>query len=636
MAPVLTASGPQVVGRQAVRRLKTAPKIEHAHRPSRAEVVVGWRPIIVAATGAGLLLLGLADDQARTDGAAALPPFWAGILLMVGPSTWRLVSPSPKRNERISIVLILGLALYLVKVMVNPLAFSLPDEFTHWRTLNDILTSGHLFTNNPLLGISPEFPGLEAATVAAKVSSGLDTFPLAMILMGAARAVTMLSLFLMAASISGSARVAGIASMVYTGNVSFLPFDAMFSYETLALPLAFLAVWAVHCWYRHSGRSVLHGCIALGAIAATTVTHHLTSLALVALLVAWAFVSLIGDRGSKPRWPILVAAAWAATCTAVWFATAGGLAVSYLEFVVLGGVDELLAVLRGTTAAKQLFVPRGGIVAPIPEIVAAYASVALMLLALPFMLLHAVRGRRPTAIVLVLGLAALLYPVSLALRFTVAGSETSQRASEFLFVPLGILGADWLAGSRLSLWRPRRREILVPILLVVFVGGLVSGDPPQGRLPGPYHVAAEQRSIEAEGVETAAWALRELGPNNRLIADRTNAKLLGSIGGQYPVTSANQHVGTAYVMFAPTIGRSELDIIRRGNIHYVVVDLRLARDVPVYPYYFESAEPDAGQHTTPFPLASLQKFDGLPGVTRIYDSGDIIIYDVRGLVDVTP
>jgi len=155
----------------------------------------------------------------------ALPLFWSGILVMAAPAIWRLWSRAPSSSERITIALTLGVALYLVKVMVNPLAFSLPDEFTHWRTLNDILASGHLFTPNPLLAISATYPGLEAATAAAKVSSGFDVFPLAMILMGAARAVTMLSLFLIAATISGSARVAGIASMIYTANVSFLPFD---------------------------------------------------------------------------------------------------------------------------------------------------------------------------------------------------------------------------------------------------------------------------------------------------------------------------------------------------------------------------------------------------------------------------
>ena len=42
------------------------------------------------------------------------------------------------------------------------------------------------------------------------------------------------------------------------------------------------------------------------------------------------------------------------------------------------------------------------------------------------------------------------------------------------------------------------------------------------------------------------------------------------------------------------------------------------------------------RHTSPIPLAALQKFDTLKGVTRIYDSGDIVIYDMRGLVNAIP
>jgi hypothetical protein len=615
-----------VIGRLAVRRPGS----------QGPDATVSWQPAILAMTGAGLLLIGLADQQARVDGPLSLPLFWAGILSMVAPSTWRLVGTAATRNERISIVLTMGLALYLVKIMASPLTFSLPDELTHWRTLNDILASGHLFADNPLLRLSPVYPGLEAATAAAKVSSGLAVFPLAMILLAAARAVTMLSLFLLATIITGSARVAGVACVIYMGNVSFLPFDAQFAYESLGLPLAFVAMWAVLSWSRHAGRSVLYGGLGLTAIAATAMTHHVTAFALTAFLVAWALLSLVRFGGNTPRWPVVVAAGWSVAVNLAWLASVGGPAVTYIRTIILGGVNELAEVLTGASTPKQLFLARPGFAAPLPEIVVAYAAVGLLLLALPFMSLHAVRGRRPPAIVVVLVLAALLYPASLALRFTVAGSETSQRAPEFLFVALGILGADWLVGSRPSPTRPGSRWIVAPVLLVVFAGGIVSGDPPQGRLPGPYHVGAEQRSIEPQGVDTARWALTELGPNNRLIADRTNAKLLASIGGQDPVTSATEHLGTAYVVFARKLGPGELDVLVRGRIRYVVVDLRLARDLPIYKYYFESAEPDAARHTSPIPLAALQKFDTLKGVTRIYDSGDIVIYDMRGLVNAIP
>ena len=587
-------------------------------------------------TGAGLFVIGLADDQGRHDTILALPLFWLGILCIVGPSTWRLLAAVPSRTERIGLTLILGLALYAVKLMVDPLALTLPDEFTHLRTLQDILATGHLFADNPLLRISPEFPGLEAATAVASVTTGLGPVPLAILLIGIARTVTMLSLFLVASTVTGSGRVAGIASVIYAANASFLPFDVAYSYESLALPLAFIVVWAVLRWQQHAGRSGLHAGIALSGITAMVVTHHLTSLVLVALLATWAFVSILRRRDPLPAWPVVVAAIWAMVASAVWIVSVGALALTYLNIIVTGGINELVAVVTGVTAAKRLFVPHAGLAAPLPEIIVAYLAVLLLLLSLPFLLRHAVQHRRSQSFVIVLGLAALLYPGSLALRFTTAGSETSQRASEYLFLALGVLGADWLVGARSSRVQFRSRRLIAACLLIVFCGGIVAGDPPQGRLPGPYHVAAEQRSIEPEGVDTATWALAQLGPNNRLIADRTNGKLLGSIGGQDPVTQANEHFATAFVMFSSTIGPGELDLLRRAAIRYIVVDFRLAKDPPVYGYYFESAEPGAGNHTTPMPLASLLKFDVLRGVTRIYDSGDIVIYDIRGLVNGVP
>jgi hypothetical protein len=625
-----------VTDRLIARRARRERRLEHAHLDAPGQERVGTVPTIIASTGAGLFLIGLAADQSRRDTGLALPLFWMGILLIVGPSIWRLLAREPSRNERITVTVVVGVALYAVKVMGNPFALALPDEFTHLRTLQDILSTGHLFAANPLLGISPVYPGMEAATAVAAVTSGLGSFPLAILLIGLARVVTMLALFLVASTVTGSGRVAGIASVVYAANASFLPFNVAYSYESLALPLSLFVLWAMLRWHRHHGRSGLHAGIALAGIAAITVTHHLTSFVLIALLTTWAVVAVVRKGDSAPRWPIVVAAVWAIVANAAWLLSVGGLALTYLDTIVSGGLDELLAVLTGTSAPRRLFLPHGGISAPLPEIIVAYTGVLLLLLALPFMLHYATRDRRPRSFVIVLCLAAMLYPASLALRFTNAGSETSQRASEFLFVALGLLGGDWLAGSHSSRWRLQSRRLIALCLLTVFCSGVVVGDPPLGRLPGPYHVAAEQRSIEPQGVAAATWALSALGPNNRLIADRTNAKLLGSIGAQDPVTSANEHFGTAYVMFSSRIGPDELDLLRRAKIRYVVVDFRLARDPPLYKYYFESAEPDAGNHTTPMPLESLLKFDTVPGIARIFDSGDIVIYDVRGVVNDVP
>ena len=41
-------------------------------------------------------------------------------------------------------------------------------------------------------------------------------------------------------------------------------------------------------------------------------------------------------------------------------------------------------------------------------------------------------------------------------------------------------------------------------------------------------------------------------------------------------------------------------------------------------------DPNAGTYTHPLPPADLAKFNAVPGIDRIYDSGNIVIYDLMG------
>src|SRR5258706_420835 len=83
----------------------------------------------------------------------------------------------------------------IVKVMYSPLSFSGYDEFLHWLTADNITRTGHLFSENALLPVSPDYPGLEIVTNALSTMSSLSTFNAGIIVIGVARLVMILSLF---------------------------------------------------------------------------------------------------------------------------------------------------------------------------------------------------------------------------------------------------------------------------------------------------------------------------------------------------------------------------------------------------------------------------------------------------------
>jgi hypothetical protein len=84
------------------------------------------------------------------------------------------------------------------------------------------------------------------------------------------------------------------------------------------------------------------------------------------------------------------------------------------------------------------------------------------------------------------------------------------------------------------------------------------------------------------------------------------------------------------------IGPIHREIIRDGAIKYLVADHRLTTGLPVVGHYFDRGEESSiGQRDTPLDPILLSKFDRLPEVSRIFDSGNIRIYDVSGLANPT-
>jgi hypothetical protein len=650
----------------------------------------GWLTALSLTSAVGVFLVALAGEAGRVALQWADLLFWLGLCVLFLPITLRLLSPKPARRERIALLVVLGSALYFFRDLYYPLSFAYNDEFIHWRGTQDLAASGHLFGANPLLPIGPFYPGLEILTNALSSLTGLSIFVSGMIVLDAAGLVLVLALYLFCEYLSGSARLAGIATLLYAANPNFFG-NTGFAYESLAVPLAAFVLFAiVRRSYTPAGhRTGLTLAIWLG-LAAVVITHHVTSYMLVAFLLLWTAVFLLlrmvasfhrvrgwknqaGQGGvykdrffpwirftrrSKsitiqsspsasqavsqeiaPQIPTLVnpggVALLGLVLCAVWLKYTGGLALAYLSPSLDSTVRQLLQVLTGENAPRQLFHDGSGFVEPLWERVTAFASVGLIALGLPFGLFQIWRHYRANAaaLALAIGTLAFAYPVSQLLRLVPAGTATGARAQAYVFVPVAIVLAVgvthfWL--SRVPKWR--YSTAVTGAIVIIFIGGWITATSPLWyRLPGPYVPSADHRSIEPESVAAAEWARMYLGPGHRMIADSSNMLLMATYGNERIITAENDKIIVSSVFLSPHFDAGVERALRRGGVQYIVVDRRLSTGLPHMGSYFYEGDPNEPLETKPIDPAALAKFDGVQNVSRIYDSGDIVIYNVEAI-----
>ena len=186
-----------------------------------------------------------------------------------------------------------------------------------------------------------------------------------------------------------------------------------------------------------------------------------------------------------------------------------------------------------------------------------FASVVLILVGLPLGLRLITRHRNPLSMMLFC--LALLYPLTLVLRLTSAGTEMSSRASEFVFLGVAFVLAlmvtegplDAIPGSLRRIRARLGRATTVPLLgrtafaayaSVIFVGGLIVGWPPSAKLPATFQVGEPPRSIGPEGVEMSLDGSGALPPGHVGIGDMSDALLLASYGRQSPAPGIHRWV----------------------------------------------------------------------------------------------
>ncbi|HTY29794.1 MAG TPA: hypothetical protein VMD51_16870, partial [Mycobacterium sp.] len=228
--------------------------------------------------------------------------------------------------------------------------------------------------------------------------------------------------------------------------------------------------------------------------------------------------------------------------------------------------------------------------------------------------------------------------VLMAARVVPKGGEIFDRSSSFLFLPFSLLVGHyavrfwWHEPPHASPGRrrpgPVGRMVAIVLTSLMFVGGYVLGSGPTwARLPGPYQVAADSRSMDSETLAAVAWARDKIEPGSRLAADRISGTLFSAEAGLWPVMKrSDMDVPSLY--FANDWGKTQTDAVRGMQLRYLYVDRRLAEEPPHLGSYFFSGENPEIQQLTDWELT---KFDGVPGITLLYRHGPISIYDLKGL-----
>ena|GEM_PF-3473230 len=590
-----------------------------------------WHAPLWAAVGLVLVSASFALSREGHAGAPVRLLFWAGFVTIIAPIAARLLATSTNRGERIALVCMTGLLAYGVKVLRDPLMFVMSDEFTHLAAAQQILETHKLFQALPLSGLvaSPGYPGLETVAATLSAVTGLTLFVSGLIVIAVARAIVMLALFALYERVSGSARVAGLGALLFAANGNFLFWSSQFSYESLSLPLFVLALALyVRRAERPSGRLSLTLTLVL-LIATITATHHLTTYALAATL--W-FVSLLSLRTAWSRWRAFGLAVLATAASVAWFLLVATGTGRYLGFVFERTVNAVTSFGSGTHTPFQA--SAGSLQTPILEQIVSFAGVLLVVVTV---LLTLRRARRldvlhsPVGVLLVAASVGFLgfYP----LRLFPGAWETANRGQEFLYIGVALVLALALVQlARADLAHRGRQRLLVFAIVVVICGGVVSGWPSPLLLSQPIEVRVDHSVAVPQGLSATRWAIHELPASSIYVGDEATGRELLDAGARYTLFGTGNNVPA--ILESPQLPAWQREAIVRDGVDYVVLDRRKVAANNQAAYFFQpQRSPSDGFGY--YSLGTRTKFE-VPTISRVFDSGDIVIYEVRGLREEPP
>jgi hypothetical protein len=603
--------------------------------PTRRAWLPGQGVVVTLIAALGLVFCAVAEDLSRATLAPSPWIYWFGVILIVAPITFRATALDIASLERVSLVCLEGVALYVARLMRDPNGFTLPDEFPHALQLQNVVSTHHLYHANPLLPIVAHFPGLEGATSSIMELTGMSSWGSGTMIILFARLTVTLALFALFAAVSRSARAAALGTLLFAANSNYLIWESQFAYESLALPLLVVLLAALAERQRSPQPAAIRAWAIVAALTVVAVvpTHHLTSYLMVILLGLACLQHLplpkrlrrsITVRGLHPIWPF---ALLAASLIVAWLIVVSSQTVGYLSPEVQNAVSSTLNTIDGEGPAHALFSSSGTAIGSnnlLSEEAVSFLEPVLLLIAMPFGLRALWQRKRVEPLLWILSLMAILFFAVTPLRVVPSAWEISNRTAEFMFIGAGfVVGATAMRYLNRFWRRPLVRAGVGLLVALCVVGGAIAGWPANSRLSRPIQVtAANGVAIESQAEAVGRWFASQ--PPGRVAAPDADSFTI-SLYGHHIAWSGYQY-GTDATLSADSVDSFMLSQFRQGKVRYVVVDRRQVSQDNVNGLFFSLLPPE-GSPDKLYPQASVVTRWSQYGA-RVYDSGDVVVFDL--------
>jgi len=573
---------------------------------------------------------------AAPDGTLAYAFYWLGLAACFVGTVAIGISRGAQPRHQLAALAALGLGMYLPSYLRNPAYPLFQDELFHIQTLQLMLDYGttHVpITNFPIAGA---YPGIELAGLAIISATGLSVDTVVRIVPVAIHMSIPIVAWFALRSAGLRPAHAFFGALVYMANWGYYWFHATFSYESLGILFFILIVALAARLAQPKLRAPVATTLAvLLAGVAVVVTHHVSSAITIGTLGVLAAAVAFRLRGKRS--PLRDIALFGLVVWIGWLVYEASGTIVYLGGNFLDRVTNLLALFQGgSNTTRTLFWNTS---VPLAEQFVAYlypvltfGLIGLGLYRAAVPVLRTWRDQRTlnlSAVRLALAVVGPILWLATAPGVLTRTADVIYRSWSFLFLGVALYAAlgvrPWLLSGSV-----KRYLAYAPVALLLAGAAILSGNQAGRFRTADVHSSAGPEAFTNDMVSAAHWLQADAGRFHFLIGDSTSSIAFAVWGMQ----RTNQGVWPVFYTPDPQLAQMYTNDMRAD---YVAVDVRDSEYLPRYGFYFDAFEfldvRRAVSMGELLPLDDLRKFDRMPALRRVYDNGDIVLYQNSGVVE---